>query len=451
MMAAGKQASAPRSASRDRSADVGRQPATGHRRGSPGMRPSAVPATVRQVLESPGRSLDGETREEMGAELSHDFTSVRIHDDADAAVSANDIGARAYTFGKHVVFGPGAFSVASSDGRALLAHELTHVAQQAGVSPHGPHRVSAPGDAAERHAGAGLRPTPVRPAPADTVHRQQKAGGDPNDLTGTTYANFHPTLQAVLAKKFPKGNHATLAEALNELTNVEVSVLARVGSRVSEYDPAVWDFITSMPVKGGWITDNWGMFVSVDMKGMSGHLAGSESSKKWCEDNRVTALFFHGTTDCWREPAGGNPGLHIPVRPNGTADIHIDFHQPVDNDCSFQPGNWVEHAKDVELDRGAQTTGIAKYGYLRDQIGGKAAARGVSAENIAKAKALLDSIEAKVREYASKGTLQGASFEGDAALAQDSATMAVLNQADALLTPPPPQSSSAGPGSAESS
>lgn len=43
-------------------------------------------------------------------------------------------GARAYTFGDRVVFGPNEYPPGSSDWRRLLAHELTHVAQQGASS-----------------------------------------------------------------------------------------------------------------------------------------------------------------------------------------------------------------------------------------------------------------------------------------------------------------------------
>jgi hypothetical protein len=57
------------------------------------------------------------------------FSSVRIHTDTQAAESARTLGARAYTVGNHVVFGPGQYQPQNITGRHLLAHELTHVTQ----------------------------------------------------------------------------------------------------------------------------------------------------------------------------------------------------------------------------------------------------------------------------------------------------------------------------------
>jgi Domain of unknown function (DUF4157) len=63
-----------------------------------------------------------------------DFSHVRIHSDDRAARSADEIGALAFTAGNHIVFGRGQFAPQTSRGRQLLAHELTHVLQQRGGS-----------------------------------------------------------------------------------------------------------------------------------------------------------------------------------------------------------------------------------------------------------------------------------------------------------------------------
>jgi len=90
-----------------------------------------APAGVSRLLASGGgRPLDAETRAFMEPRFGHDFRQVRIHSDAQAADSARSVSARAYTVGRDVVFGAGQFSPGSTEGRRLLAHELTHVVQQ---------------------------------------------------------------------------------------------------------------------------------------------------------------------------------------------------------------------------------------------------------------------------------------------------------------------------------
>lgn len=60
--------------------------------------------------------------------VGHDFSAVRVH--AESA-KAPALGALAYAQGRDVYFAPGAFRPQTSEGRQLLGHELTHVAQQA--------------------------------------------------------------------------------------------------------------------------------------------------------------------------------------------------------------------------------------------------------------------------------------------------------------------------------
>ena len=95
-----------------------------------------MPSIVHQVLNSPGRALDPEARAWFEPRLGRDLSSVRIHTDAAASLSAQSIGAHAYTSENNIAFGAGRFSPATAEGKRLLAHELTHVVQQdaAGLS-----------------------------------------------------------------------------------------------------------------------------------------------------------------------------------------------------------------------------------------------------------------------------------------------------------------------------
>lgn len=94
--------------------------------------PGAAPPIVNETLRSPGRQLDPSTRAFMESRMVHDFSRVRVHADEQATASARAIQARAYTVGRHVVFGAGEYAPDTVAGQRLLAHELTHVVQQAG-------------------------------------------------------------------------------------------------------------------------------------------------------------------------------------------------------------------------------------------------------------------------------------------------------------------------------
>jgi hypothetical protein len=91
-----------------------------------------APPIVHDVLRSPGEPLDAATRAFMEPRFGHDFSKVRVHADARAAESASSIDARAFTSNRSIVFGAGEYAPSNSEGRGLLAHELTHIVQQAG-------------------------------------------------------------------------------------------------------------------------------------------------------------------------------------------------------------------------------------------------------------------------------------------------------------------------------
>jgi hypothetical protein len=92
-----------------------------------------TPSIVDEVLRSPGQPLDGATRAFMEPRFGHDFSRVRVHTDAKAAESAFAVNALAYTVGQDVVLGMGQYAPHTALGEKLLAHELTHVVQQAGI------------------------------------------------------------------------------------------------------------------------------------------------------------------------------------------------------------------------------------------------------------------------------------------------------------------------------
>jgi hypothetical protein len=87
-----------------------------------------------------------------------------VHDDSAAQRSAAAVHAEAYTVGPHIVFGARAASVHTDDGSRLLAHELTHVVQQARVGtmlqrqPRDRPRGAAPPKDGPKSAGSAFVP-----------------------------------------------------------------------------------------------------------------------------------------------------------------------------------------------------------------------------------------------------------------------------------------------------
>lgn len=91
---------------------------------------SLAPASTDKVLASQGKPLEQNLKQNMERHFNHDFSNVKIHSGTEAAKSASDINAEAYTAGNNIAFGAGKFAPDTKTGRHLLAHELTHVVQQ---------------------------------------------------------------------------------------------------------------------------------------------------------------------------------------------------------------------------------------------------------------------------------------------------------------------------------
>lgn len=89
-----------------------------------------APPMVHQVLNSSGQPLDEVTRALMEPRFGRDFNDVRVHVGPQAATSAREVSARAYTVGRNIVFDQGQYDPDSRFGQQLLAHELAHVVQQ---------------------------------------------------------------------------------------------------------------------------------------------------------------------------------------------------------------------------------------------------------------------------------------------------------------------------------
>lgn len=112
-----------------------------------------VSPAVQNVLQSSGRPLDRATRGAMERHFGHDFGRVQVHTGAQAAASAREVNALAYTVGQHVVFGEQRYAPATREGQHLLAHELAHVVQQRDAR-FAPGDLALAGDRWEREADA---------------------------------------------------------------------------------------------------------------------------------------------------------------------------------------------------------------------------------------------------------------------------------------------------------
>jgi hypothetical protein len=161
---------------------------------SPGLTEADVVPT-----DSHGAALDHDTRRLMESRFGTDLRDVRVHADPRASVSAEALGAQAYTTGRNIYFAAGKYAPSTREGQHLLAHELAHTVQQANANSPGdlstrtsnPISVSQPSDPLEREAervsdeirdGLTINPTPSIEGSNPQILRQVENAPDPNKL-----------------------------------------------------------------------------------------------------------------------------------------------------------------------------------------------------------------------------------------------------------------------------
>jgi hypothetical protein len=129
---------------------------------------------------SAGQELDEAAQQQMSQATGHDFSDVKVHTSPEANTLNEQLGAKAFTTGKDIYFREGAYQPATSSGRELLSHELTHVIQQstgAVNAPVGRMAVNAPGDAYEQQAEAVSKAVTSASA-AGGIQRETEEGGE---------------------------------------------------------------------------------------------------------------------------------------------------------------------------------------------------------------------------------------------------------------------------------
>lgn len=114
--------------------DVGTGKTTDDALGSPGKRTltDAISDGLNAAMQSRGAGapVSADIKQAVEPVVGHDLGGVRVHTDAAAAASSQAIGARAFAYGPNVFLGAGE----RATDKQLMAHELTHVAQQPGTA-----------------------------------------------------------------------------------------------------------------------------------------------------------------------------------------------------------------------------------------------------------------------------------------------------------------------------
>ena len=111
-----------------------------------GKTPDVSPTVQSRIdgLRDGGRPLPRSVRTYFEPRFGQDFGGVRVHTGAQASEIAQAVNARAFTVGREVVFGAGEYAPGTSEGKRLLAHELTHVMQQSQTSGSVNHAIPQP-------------------------------------------------------------------------------------------------------------------------------------------------------------------------------------------------------------------------------------------------------------------------------------------------------------------
>ncbi len=143
-------------------------------------------AAVAEYIKNPGggKTLPPNTRAAMESKLGQDFGDVRVHDDREAGNAAQSLHAQAFTAGKDVFFAPGKYRSDPAD--PLLAHELTHVAQQRGGNNSGATQRDLEEQAEHAETMSSAKPIEVSSAPAGMQLKPDDAA------TKTPSADAHP-------------------------------------------------------------------------------------------------------------------------------------------------------------------------------------------------------------------------------------------------------------------
>ncbi|MDI9310934.1 MAG: DUF4157 domain-containing protein [Limnohabitans sp.] len=83
-----------------------------------------------------GSPLSESTKTEMESGFGTDFSNVKVHTDSNAVQMNKELGSQAFANGSDIYFNEGKYNPQSTDGKHLLAHELTHTVQQGASKPN---------------------------------------------------------------------------------------------------------------------------------------------------------------------------------------------------------------------------------------------------------------------------------------------------------------------------
>jgi uncharacterized protein DUF4157 len=146
-----------------------------------------------RAAERGGDTLPNPLRSYFEPRFGYDLSTVRVHADGEAASAARAVQARAYTFGRNIVFGAGEYAPTTAEGKRLIAHELTHVAQQQPELRRDRSETPAAARSIGTHASGTMiaRQTPPQSQPP----QDQAQTGQPTQSPAERIVNMHSLLE----------------------------------------------------------------------------------------------------------------------------------------------------------------------------------------------------------------------------------------------------------------
>ena len=152
-----------------------------------------------------GSLLAGTVRNEMESGFGADFSKVKIHNDSNAVQMNKELGAQAFASGNDIYFNEGKFNPNTTEGKHLLAHELTHTVQQ-GASTVQPKMIQK----TETPTPTVAAPTPtneyIDPNQKGKINTTSKIFTLPNLKVPSFKAGFGPSSRFVIAKGTQRSN-----------------------------------------------------------------------------------------------------------------------------------------------------------------------------------------------------------------------------------------------------
>src|SRR5216683_5676067 len=138
-------------------------------------------AEVRRRSDA-GTELPADARERLEAHSGVDLSQVRVHTDGPAESLTRELSADAFTVGTDIFVAPRAYAPDTVSGQALLAHEVTHVAQQTGGEVV--QRATATVEAPDNTAEAGDKREELAKQQAEQAQQAQQGGSAADGAAG---------------------------------------------------------------------------------------------------------------------------------------------------------------------------------------------------------------------------------------------------------------------------